>query len=55
MENKNEDITPVKVKKQTTEAHKQALKRYYEKNKNNEEYVKKARQIALENSMQADD
>ena len=47
MENKNEDIiTPLKVKKQTKEAHKQALKRYYEKNKNNEEYVKKARQIA---------
>ena len=47
MENKNEDIiTPVKVRKQTTEAQKQALKKYYEKNKNNEEYVKKARQIA---------
>jgi hypothetical protein len=48
MENKNEDIiTPVKVRKNTTtEAQKVALKKYYEKNKNNEEYVKKARQIA---------
>ena len=48
MENKNEDIiTPVKVRKQTTtDSQKKALKKYYEKNKNNEEYVKKARQIA---------
>ena len=48
MENKIEDIiTPVKVRKQTTtDSQKKALKKYYEKNKNNEEYVKKARQIA---------
>ena len=39
MENKNEDITtPVKVRKQTTtDSQKKALKKYYEKNKNNEE------------------
>ena len=48
MENKNEDIiTLVKVRKQTTtDSQRKALKKYYEKNKNNEEYVKKARLIA---------
>ena len=48
MENKIEYIiTPVKVRKQTTtDSQRKALKKYYEKNKNNEEYVKKARQIA---------